>query len=147
MSSQHAISHDPPAAGRLFEALKQTQRSRGWVSRQDMVELAAELGLSLGQVYGVASFYSFIGRVPSGRHVIHLCNSLSCLLGGARLVLETLEDHLGLLPGRTTADGRFSLALASCIGACDQAPAMLVDGRPYGCLTPGRIIDLLRTFD
>jgi NADH:ubiquinone oxidoreductase subunit E len=147
MSHEHNAASDPPVAGRLLESLKQVQQDQGWLPRQAMEDLAREMDLSLGQVYGVATFYSFLSPAPLGRHVIRVCHSLPCLLGEADLVLQTLEEKWSLLPGDTTDDGRFSLALTSCIGACDQAPAMLVDNQVYGNLTPNRIDEILRSLD
>jgi NADH-quinone oxidoreductase E subunit len=126
--------------------LKEAQSEYGYVTLDAMKEISESLGVTLGDVYGVATFYSFLSVKPLGRNVIRVCRSLPCHLKGAETIVETLEKALGIVPGETTADGRFSLELANCIGACDHAPAMLVNGELHGDLTPGGIAGILEAY-
>lgn len=112
----------------------------------DFSSLARSLNLPLSEIYGLATFYAFVGAKPRGRHTIRVCRSLPCHLAEARKVRERLEKMLGIASGRTTADGRFTLEVVNCIGACDQAPAMLVDQDLHGRLTPRKIAGILKSY-
>lgn len=131
---------------KLLEVLKEEQRTNGCLSEEALSRIATNLQMPLGDAYGTATFYSFLSTKPQGRHIIRICKSLPCSLKGASMIIASLKEALGIAPGETTADGRFSCELANCIGACDQAPAMLLDDTLYGNLTPSRIADILRTY-
>jgi len=130
----------------LLIDLSQAQRRDGGVSAAVMRELAEEIDVSLSDVYGVASFYSFLSTRPLGRHVIRICRSVPCFLKSADSLAAQLENEIGVQPGETTADGRFSLELVNCIGACDVAPAMLVDDDVHGDLTPAKVRRILKKY-
>lgn len=112
------------------EALKIVQRRRGWVS-EELGEIAALLEMTPDELDSIATFYSLIYRKPVGRHVILVCDSVSCWITGYDSVQECLTRILGIIPGETTEDGRFTLLPIACLGACDQGPAMMVDGELY----------------
>jgi NADH:ubiquinone oxidoreductase subunit E/Pyruvate/2-oxoacid:ferredoxin oxidoreductase delta subunit len=130
----------------LLDLLKARQRTAGYVSEEALKEIAAFLNLSLSEVYGVASFYAFLSRRPQGQHVIRICESLPCYFRDAPVIIESVKKLIGISPGETTPDGRFSLVLTNCIGACDQAPAMLIDETLYGNLTPEKIAGILKSY-
>ncbi len=119
--------------------LKAAQAAAGYVSEQAMSDIAASYQTSVAEVYGVATFYSFLCVKPTGRNVIRICRSLPCHLKDGESVRKRLCGILGVEPGETTADGRFSLEETNCIGACDLAPAMLVNGELVGNLTVDNI--------
>ena len=131
----------------LLGMIKQQQESQGYVSREAMEYLAESLTLPLGEVYGVATFYSFLSTKPQGRHVIRVCKSMPCRLQDSGRVIDWISQELGLEPGETTPDGRFTLELTNCIGACDQAPAMLIDDVVYGGLDPQKVAQILKSMD
>ena len=91
----------------------------------------------------LATFYDFIYREPVGRYVIHVCDGVVCWMNGYASVLDYLLKKLGMKPGETTADGLFTVLPTACIGYCDLSPAMLINGRAYGPLTPAKIDDIL----
>ena len=128
------------------EGLRIVQDSRGWVSDEAMDDLAQFLEISSASLEGLATFYSMVFRRPVGRHVIMVCDSVCCWMQGSEQVLRYLGDRLGIEPGATTPDGRFTLLPVVCVGACDQAPAMLVDWQLYGELTPDKIDSVLRLY-
>lgn len=130
---------------RLLGLLKEEQRRAGYLSEDALAQVASGLGISVGDAYGTASFYSFLSTKPRGRHVIRICKSLPCLLKDSAMIIASVKESIGIEPGETTSDGLFSFELTNCIGACDQAPAMLLDETVYGNLTPDRIADILRT--
>ncbi len=139
------------AAGRerepLLGMIKEEQEKAGFLSEKAIAEIAVSLALPVGEVYGVTTFYSFLSTRPLGKHVIRICKSVPCCLQNAEMVIESIQETLGIGPGETTADGRFSFELTNCIGACDHAPAMLVNDSVYGELTPEKIREIITSYD
>ena len=103
------------------------QKHRGWVSDEAVKDIAEKLKTSAADVDSVATFYNLIFRKPVGRHVIFHCDSVSCHIMGADALRAKLQAKLGIKPGQTTPDNRFTLLPIVCLGTCDRAPAMLVD--------------------
>ncbi len=132
---------------KLLNMIKEEQTQNGYVSEEAMNHISQDLELPLAHVYGVTTFYSFLSTEPLGRHVIRICKSIPCFLQNGESVAASLEKNLGISPGETTTDGRFTFELTNCIGACDQAPAMLVDDELYGNLTPSKIKKILQSYD
>jgi NADH-quinone oxidoreductase subunit E len=130
-----------------LDALKVVQRRRGWVADEDIADLARLLDMTVDELDGVATFYPFIFRKPVGRHIIYVCDGVSCWVMGYDAVRETLMRQLGVGWGRTTGDGRFTLLPVSCLGECDRAPAMIVDGDVYGDLVPDQIGTILGRYE
>ena len=121
------IAHVPEPASAMIEALRIVQRHRGWVSDQSVAAIARMLGTSTAAVDSVATFYNLIFRKPVGRHVVMYCDSVSCYVMGCDQLRVALQEKLGIEPGETTSDGRFTLLPIVCLGACDHAPAMMID--------------------
>jgi NADH:ubiquinone oxidoreductase subunit E len=142
------IQQEPSRSGRerenLLGKLKEVQNEFGHVPREFMAQTARSLGLPIGEVYGVMTFYSFLSTRPLGRYVIRICKSIPCCLKNAEMIMDSVAQQIGITPGQTTADGKFSFELTNCIGACDLAPAMLVNHEVYGPLTPGKIAEILK---
>ena len=144
---QAELAHyDYPRAG-CDEALKIVQRHRGWVSDEALADLEPVLGMSAAELDAVATFYNLIYRQPVGRHVILICNSISCWIMGYESLRDYLSRRLGVSLGQTTADGRFTFLPTVCLGACEVAPAMMVDDDIYGELTPQRIDEILAKYE
>lgn len=127
----------------LIPVLEEVQLKYGHVSEYVMQVLADVLNIHPVEVYGVASFYSFIGHKPKGRFIIRLCRTLPCDMKGKKRVARQLENDLGIRFGETTADGNFTLEWANCLGMCDQGPALLVNERIYTRVTPESVHDIL----
>ena len=121
------IAHVPEPASAMIEALRIVQRHRGWVSDQSVAAIARMLGTSTAAVDSVATFYNLIFRKPVGRHVVMYCDSVSCYVMGCDQLRVALQQKLGLEPGQTSSDGRFTLLPIVCLGACDHAPVMMID--------------------
>lgn len=141
------VSEQGKDQGRLLVLLEEAQDKYGYLSRELLAELAESLGLSVSDVYGVASFYSFLLTKPLGRNVIRVCKSLPCYLKNSQIVMDYVEKEIGIRPGGTTADGRFSFELTNCIGACDKAPAMMINQDVYGDLTPEKMARILAKYE
>jgi len=132
--------------GALIESLKKIQSRRGWISDETVRDVAGILEMTPAEVEGVATFYSLIFRRPVGRHVILICDSVSCWTMGYDAIREHLKAKLGIGLGETSADDRFTLLPASCLGACDLAPAMMIDEELYGNLTPPKVDEILAKY-
>ena len=135
-----------PKTGELLPMLKKAQERSRYVSPKFMAGAADSLNLSVSDVYGVSTFYSFLSTKPLGKNVIRVCKSLPCYLNGSEMILKSIEDAIGIKPGQVTRDKKFSLELANCIGACDRAPAMLVNQDVHGSLTRRKISKILKQY-
>jgi NADH-quinone oxidoreductase subunit E len=131
----------------LLVRLKEAQAKFGYLSPALMIELARSLDVPVNEVYGVASFYSFLNIKPPGRNVIRICRSVPCYLKENHAVIETVERQIGIKPGETSPDSRFSFQLTNCIGLCDRAPAMLVNSDVHVDLTPSKILQILQSYE
>ncbi len=129
----------------LLILLAEAQSKFGYLTGELLIEVAKSLGLSISEVYGVATFYSFLSTKPQGRNVIRICKSLPCILKNSRTIIENVAREIGIKPGETTPDGKFSFQLTNCIGACDEAPAMMVNNDVHVALTPSKISQILRS--
>ncbi|MBN1844331.1 MAG: NADH-quinone oxidoreductase subunit NuoE [Sedimentisphaerales bacterium] len=131
----------------LLPALHRIQQQHRCLSPQALAEVAELLELSPAEVMDTASFYDMYSTTPRGRHVIGVCESLSCELCGGGELLTALRDKLGVEPGQTTADGKFTLITMQCLGACDFAPAVLIDETLYKCVTTEQLDEILGALD
>ncbi len=132
----------PTMRAALLPALWLVQDERGWISRDEVAEVAERLGLAAADAEGVLSFYFLFHRSPRGSVVIDVCDNVVCRANGAEELLRDLCARLGVDPGGTTADGRFTVRRQECIAACDQAPAVQVDLVHRGPITS--VDELLR---
>ena len=128
----------------LLALLKEAQGKFSYLPKELMAELAESLGLSISEVYGVATFYSFLSTKPQGRNVIRVCQSMPCFLKNSQSIIESVAKEIGIKPGEATQDGKFSFELTNCIGACDEAPAMMLNSDVHVNLTPGKISQILK---
>jgi NADH-quinone oxidoreductase subunit E len=133
--------HEP-----LLTSLKRAQEEHAWLSREVIIEISRSLGVPVSDVFGVASFYSFLSTKPRGRNIIRVCGGVPCYLKRSQMIVEAVADKLGIRPGESTADGRFSIEFTNCIGACDTAPAMLINNDVHGDLTPRKISRILKLY-
>lgn len=140
------IPRYPTRQAVCIDAMKIVQKHRGWVSDEALRDIADFLHLSLADLDGVATFYNLIFRKPVGRHVIYVCDSVSCWIMGAVAQLRHVRNRLGVAPGETTPDGRFTLLPIVCLGACDHAPAMMVDSDLHTDLNPPKIDQILEGY-
>lgn len=129
-----------------IESLRAVQRSHGWVSDENLQDTARLLDMTADELDGVATFYNLIFRQPVGRHVILLCDSVSCWIMGCEALRRGIESRLGIGAGQTTVDGRFTLLPIVCLGACDHAPAMMVNDDLIGDLDTKSIDEVLTKY-
>ncbi|MDR1879122.1 MAG: NADH-quinone oxidoreductase subunit NuoE [Bacteroidales bacterium] len=129
--------------GELINVLHQTQHYIGYLPAEAQELIAKELHISVAQVYGVVSFYSFFTMIPKGEHPISVCMGTACYVRGAEKVLDEFKRLLNINVGETTPDGKFSLTALRCIGACGLAPVITVGEQVYGRLAPDDVQTIL----
>ncbi|MBN1133157.1 MAG: NAD(P)H-dependent oxidoreductase subunit E [Bacteroidales bacterium] len=130
----------------LLPILQDIVEERRYLSKEVMVDVARELDISAADVFGVATFYTFLDTVERGKYVIRVCKTISCSMKGKGDVLATIEEMLKIKPGETTPDKKFSLLETNCIGWCHKAPAILINDTPYTELTPEKVTEILREY-
>ncbi len=140
------LSHYEHKQAACVEALLVVQRHRGWVPDEALQDVAAMLDMSAEELDGVATFYNLIFRRPVGRHVILVCDTVSCWVMGYEEILAQLGQRLGIGLGQTTADGRFTLLTIPCLGACDRAPAMMIDDDLHGPVQAEALDEILARY-
>lgn len=129
-----SLRHEP---GALLEVLHLAQKSFGYLSKPVLGWIAQELRLPKSQVYETAAFYSLFSFKQEAKYIIRVCDCLSCYLRGGEAVLNAIRDAASIMEGETLSeDGLFSLHTVSCLGLCDQSPAMMINEERYGFLTP-----------
>lgn len=127
----------------LMPILQEVQRRHFRISEYCMQVIADLLDLHPVEVYSVVSFYSFLDEKPRGQFVIRLCRTITCAMAGKEHVARQLENDLGVAFGQTTADGKFTLQWANCLGMCDQGPALLVNDQIFTRVTPEKVHGIL----
>lgn len=130
----------------LIPLLHELQHTLGYLSTEVMETVAEQLGTTVGQVHGVATFYSLFYTKPQGKNIVRLCDSPPCHLEGSRAIREAVSKSLGISEGDTTEDGNFTFEIVSCMGLCGVAPAMMVNDDVYGNLTPEMVPGILAKY-
>jgi NADH-quinone oxidoreductase subunit E len=143
---EKAISLVPVRKAAGIEALKIVQEHRRWVSDESLREVAAYMRMSPEELDSIATFYNMIFRRPVGRHVILVCDSISCWVMGYENILTHLSSRLGVKLGQTTKDDRFTLLPNVCLGTCDCAPALMIDHDLYRNLTTDQLDEILEKY-
>ena len=141
------IAHLPDRESAAIDALLIVQEKRGWISDQSLQAIAGLLDMSAADLDSIATFYNLIYRRPVGRHVVMVCDSVSCYVMGCDRLRGDIEDKLRVQPGQTTGDGRFTLLPIVCLGACDRAPAIQIDTELFGPVEAADLDGILGGFD
>jgi NADH:ubiquinone oxidoreductase subunit E len=131
--------------GGLMVILNEVQSQVGFITNHMERYIAHEMHLPVSKVHGVVSFYSFFTTTPRGRHVIKFCMGTACYVGGTPQLIEKAKQVLGIEPGQTTKDGNITLELCRCVGACSQAPVIVIDEESHGRVRPNKLPQLVRT--
>ncbi|HLS30623.1 MAG TPA: NADH-quinone oxidoreductase subunit NuoE [Flavobacteriaceae bacterium] len=140
------FKHVPHKRAACIDALKVVQKHNRWVSDQALKELAPILDMGVEEIDGVATFYNIIFRQPVGRHVVFVCDSVSCWIMDYEKIMEALKEKLGIDLGQTTEDDRFTLLPIVCLGACDGAPVIKVDEDLYRDVTVEQLDEILDNY-
>lgn len=143
----HEVELVPYKKAAVIEALKIVQKERGWISNESVDAIAGYLDMSPAEVDSVATFYNLIFRKPVGRHVILLCDSISCYVMGYKDLYEALQEQLNIRFGETTSDNRFTLLPNACLGCCDGAPALMIDEELFQNVKVEQLESILKKFE
>ena len=130
----------------LMPILQGIVEKHNYLTDEAMVEVAKELDISAAEVYGTASFYTFLDTSVRGKYVIRVCKTITCSMKGKNDILHTLEDMLKIKVGETTSDKQFSLIETNCIGWCHKAPAILINEMPYTELSPEKVVEIIKDY-
>lgn len=118
--------------GNLIGILHKGQELFGYLSKEVQLYISRKLKIPAAKVNGVVTFYSYFTETPKGKHVITVCTGTACFVRGSKEILKTFEEKLNIKSGETTEDGKYSIDILRCIGACGQAPVVIVDGKTFG---------------
>lgn len=129
-----------------LKALMVVQRHRGYVSDESLKEVADYILMSPTELDGIATFYNLIYRKPVGRHVVRVCDSISCWIMGYKSIQRKISEHLKIDFGQTTEDKKFTLLPAQCLGACDSAPVMMINDELYRNLNNENVIEIIEKY-
>jgi len=143
---QTTIGETRGQTGALIPVLQQAQGLIGYLPLPVLRSIARDMRVSLSEVYGIASFYSFFTMVPRGKYVVSVCMGTSCYVRGGERVLNTLQKELGIDPGETTSDGLFSLEIVRCLGCCGLSPVVAIEDNLYRRVTPTKMKEILSIY-
>ncbi len=141
------IAHLPNRQAAAIDALKIVQGYRGWISDDSLAAIAGVLHMSTEELDSIATFYNLIFRKPVGEKVILACDSVSCWIMDGASVCQRIQEKLGIQPGETTSDGKYTLLPVTCLGDCDHAPAIMVGEDLHHDLTAERIDEIFADGD
>ncbi|HOP04773.1 MAG TPA: NADH-quinone oxidoreductase subunit NuoE [Tenuifilaceae bacterium] len=127
----------------ILQGVVQDQR---YISDEAMTEIARELDIAAAQVYGTATFYSFLDTTPRGKYVIRVCRTITCSMKGKNQIVQEIEDLLKIKVGETTQNRKFSLLETNCLGWCHKGPAMLINDEVYTELTPEKVREIISEY-
>jgi len=131
----------------LIGILHDTQSEYGYLPREAIQRIAEKLEVPLSQALRVASFYAAFSFEPRGRHLINACLGTTCHVRGVGRIIDKIEDELGIRPGETTTDRRFTVEAVRCLGCCSLAPVIRIDEKTYGRLRRDKVGDILKRFE
>lgn len=138
-----ALSRYPEKRAALLPMLGFVQEKRGWISPDDMAEVAGALDLTPAYVHSIASFYTMYNKHPVGRHLVQVCTNISCHLNRGEEVLERFLDEAGTREGETSKDGEFTVIEAECLGACGFATVVQVNDEYFEDVSPENVSDIV----
>lgn len=133
--------------GHLISSLQEIQEKYNYLPQEALRILSSELNLPLISIYEVATFYKSFSLVPKGKHICTVCQGTACHVRGSQRIVDSLSSELGIAPGCTTEDMKFTLETVNCLGCCAIGPVMVIDGIYYGGLTTNKAISLIKELE
>jgi NADH:ubiquinone oxidoreductase subunit E len=130
----------------LMPILQAVVKEKNYLDDQDLVTIARTLDLSAAEVFGTASFYTFLDTVPRGKYVVRVCKTISCHMAGKDEILHAIEEALKIKIGETTIDKQFTLLTANCLGWCHKGPVMLINDEVFPELTTHKAIEIINRY-
>ena len=134
-------------ASSLIQVLLEIQSAFHWLPKEALERVAERLQVPLTRVQHIATFYKAFSLVPKGRHEIHVCLGTACHVRGAPRVLDAVEELIGIKPGETDLELKFSLQTVNCLGCCALGPVMEIDGKTHGKATPAQMAEVLKNYE
>jgi NADH-quinone oxidoreductase subunit E len=134
-------------AGSLIQVLLEIQRDNRWLPRDALERVSEKLQVPFNRIQNIITFYKAFSLVPKGRHEIHICTGTACHVRGAPRLIDSVRDAIGIGPGETAMDFRFTLETVNCVGCCALGPVMVIDGDYHGKMTPAQSEDILKRYD
>lgn len=126
--------------------LQDLQKEYNYIPKDLLIELSQYLDMPLSKLYSMATFYKALSLIPKGKNIIKVCDGTACHIRSSNSLLDELEKTLGIKPGETTKDGKFSLETVNCLGSCAIAPVMVINDKYYGKLTPSMVREILKEY-
>jgi NADH-quinone oxidoreductase subunit E len=136
----------PDDAGSLIQILLEIQRENRWIPKEALIKISRKLNVPLNRIQHIVTFYKAFSLIPKGRHSIHVCTGTACHVRGAPRILDSVRDLIGIGPGETDQDLKFSLETVNCVGCCALGPVMIVDGEYHGKLAPADSEGVLKKY-
>ncbi len=144
--TQKIMSDTRGQAGALVRVLEETQGILGYLPVPILKTISRDLRVPLSEVYGVATFYNFFTLAPRGQHIIQVCMGTACYVRGGERILATLQKELGIEPGGTTSDNKFTLEVVRCLGCCGLSPVVAIGEKVYRRMTPTSVMEVLKSY-
>jgi NADH-quinone oxidoreductase subunit E len=141
------IDKYPSDASSLIQVLLEIQSEHHWLPKEALERVSEKLNVPLNRIQHIITFYKAFSVVPKGRHEIHVCTGTACHVRGAQRVLDTVQDLIGLKPGETDQDLKFTLETVNCVGCCALGPVMVIDGEYHGKMAPAKSEDVLKNYE
>ncbi len=131
----------------LIQILLKIQEENNWLPREALERISKRLNVPMSRIQHVTTFYKAFSLVPRGRHQVHVCMGTACHVRQSPRLLDAVENQLGIKPGETDLDLKFSLETVNCLGCCALGPVMVVDGKTYGSMTPAKVGEVLKSYE
>ncbi|MFC1580939.1 complex I 24 kDa subunit family protein [Thermodesulfobacteriota bacterium] len=134
-------------SGSLIQVLLEIQNENRWLPKEVLEKVSEKLKVPLNRIQHIVTFYKAFSLVPKGRHEVHVCTGTACHVRGAPRLLDSVQDLMGIGPGETDQDLKFSLETVSCVGCCALGPVMVVDGEYHGKMAPAKSEEVLKNYE
>jgi NADH-quinone oxidoreductase subunit E len=134
-------------AGSLIQVLLEIQRENRWLPKEALEKVSKQLKVPLNRIQHIVTFYKAFSLVPRGRHEVHVCTGTACHVRGAPRLLDSVQDLIGIRPGETDMDLKFSLETVNCLGCCALGPVMVIDGEYHGKMAPAKSEEVLKNYE
>ncbi|UCG67589.1 MAG: NAD(P)H-dependent oxidoreductase subunit E [Deltaproteobacteria bacterium] len=134
-------------AGSLIQVLLEIQSENRWLPKEALEKVSKKLKVPLNRIQHIVTFYKAFSLVPKGRHEVHVCTGTACHVRGAPRLLDSVQDLIGIRPGETDLDLKFSLETVNCLGCCALGPVMVVDGEYHGKMAPAKSEEVLKDYE
>lgn len=137
----------PGDASSLIQILLEVQRENRWLPKEALEKISKKLSVPLSQIQNIVTFYKVFSLMPKGRHEIHVCTGTACHVRGAPRLLDSVQSHVGISPGETDLDLKFSLETVNCVGCCALGPVVVIDGQYHGQMNPRKVTGMLSAYN